>query len=217
MITSFAPPAACLKKTNASAPLPPVIVTEPGAEPAIKVSLPDPAIMVTDDDETVVFTESHTAPVEFAAFNVSLPEPETRYSGLDAEPPLPLRFIVDPDAPKIVTVAVPLFTVEVLEAAALKTTPPAPDVTELVPVPPRMVVVPVPPTNVRPVEPVALTVSFKPVTEIVSVPFDTIVSPLPLALITFVPVPPEIVPLVPAAVIVLLPVPPANWIAPAPV
>jgi len=101
------------------------------------VSLPVPPNMTTDPG-TVPLIAKKFDEEEPEAFSVSLPAPAIRKSGL---PLLPVRLIAAPEAPKIVTDPVPLFTVALVAVLSANTIPPAPAVIDAVPVPPRIVAV----------------------------------------------------------------------------
>src|SRR5580658_5745645 len=184
-MTSCPPPTACWKKTNASLPLPPVMVVEPNAEPAISVSLPEPAISNADEEGTVVLTDSQTDEEEPDAFIVSLPEPATR----KFLPLAPVRSTIAPGAPKTVTAPVPLFALAVTDAPRVNTTPPEPAITEAPPVPPNTDETPVPPMNAMPPDPPMTSVAPVAVTEVGLAPPET-VSPLPVTSTSSGPAPP---------------------------
>src|ERR1051326_5272928 len=107
VITSLAPPAACLKKTNTSLPpLPPVMVADPALVPATIVSLPLPPIIATDTDVTPIAMKLDEDDPD--AFRVSFPPAAAIRKFL---PLLPTRLTVFPADPKMVTDPVPLLIV----------------------------------------------------------------------------------------------------------
>lgn len=239
LMMSCAPPTACLKKTKASDPDPPVMSVDPAADPAIKVSLPLPAVIITVLPGVVTLApiDSQIGPAEPDAFSVSLPPAATTV----LEPP-PITLTWALDAPNTVAVPeAPVLTVELLELPTWYTSPPGPAFTELAPGPPMTddvgLLLPAPPTMLVacpdvtnsnwPADPytdVAEPAEAKIVSLLAvaptpncteSAPVADTTSLLPPATNTSMPVPLNIEP-APVAVIVSLPVPPASRIDPAP-
>jgi len=151
------------------------MVVEPNAEPAISVSLPEPAISNADEEGTVVLTDSQTDEEEPDAFIVSLPEPATR----KFLPLAPVRSTIAPGAPKTVTAPVPLFALAVTDTPRVNTTPPEPADTDAPPAPPNTDDTPVPPINSRLPDPPMTSVAPVTVTEVGPAP-PVMVLPLPV-------------------------------------